>query len=224
MPPFSATNGFSILVGDFVELTLGGTVLQAGQSGSVPVTAFSSAAVTNLSFLLEAPEERLTNSALQFVAPGISGSLLTNGANQSLVTFEAASGQPILGTLPLGSLTFAATSNQPSAFVALNISSLAATQGNGVPVPGTIANNGRVVVVGAAPLLEAFLHTNRQGGLVLYGNPGVTYFLESTTNLSDAASWGLEWQGRLNDLFQVFDLNNTNQTIFYRARESRGNL
>ncbi len=97
--------------------------------------------------------------------------------------------------------------------------SLVAVQGNGVPVPRTIANNGRVVVIGSAPLLEALIHPNGQRTFVLYGIPQTSYTLESTKDLSGTVTWTIEWQGPLTNLFQVFDIGTTNQTIFYRARE-----
>ncbi|HXJ56965.1 MAG TPA: hypothetical protein VNU68_19035, partial [Verrucomicrobiae bacterium] len=61
--------------------------------------------------------------------------------------------------------------------------------------------------------------TNRQPTLTLYGTPQTSYRLESTTNWAEPRSWRADWQGTLTNLFQVFTPSNTNQTIFYRARE-----
>ncbi len=138
-PPLSATNNFSVLVSDYLELTLGATVLRAGQSGSVPVTMTSSAGVTNLSFLLEAPEGRATNFVLEMLSPDVSGSLEPSAPNRSFIHYNAAAGQSLIGARPLGRLDFTTSSNQTSAIIPLNISSLAAVQSNGAPMPRTIA-------------------------------------------------------------------------------------
>jgi len=215
----SATNSFSVVVGDFLELSLGSTAVRAGQSGSVPVTMNSSAGITNVSFLLQAPDERLTDFAPQLLPPDVSGSAQPSAPNRSLIRYDAVGGQPLIGTRSLSSLAFTASSNQTSAFVPLNVSGLAAVQGNGVPVPRTISNDGRIAIVGTAPLLEALIRTNGQRTVILYGIPQMNYTLESTTSLADGVSWTIEWQGMLTNLFQVFDMGTTNQTIFYRAKE-----
>jgi hypothetical protein len=220
VPPLSATNSFSVVVGEFLELSLGSTAVRAGQSGSVPVWMNSSAGVTNLSFLLQAPDERLTNFALQLLPPDVSGSLQPSAPNGSLIRYDAVGGQPLMGTRSLSSLAFTASSNQTSAFVPLVISDVLALQGNGVPVPRTLANNGRVVVIGNESLLEALISTNGQRSLTLYGKRGTNYVLESTMAFSPTATWQIEWQGPLTNLFRVFDLlGNANQTIFYRAHQ-----
>ena len=218
VPPLSATNSFSVLVADYLELSLGSTVLRPGQAGSVPVTMTSSTGVTNLSFVLEAPEERLTNFVLQTSSPDVSAALEQSGADHWSINYSAA-GQALMGPQALGSLAFTVSSNQTSAFIALKVSSLAAVQANGVPLPRTIGNNGRVAVVGAAPLLEALIQTNSGRTLTLYGIPQTNYSLESTVAPTDATSWRVEWQGPLTNLFQVFVLSDTNRAIFYRAHE-----
>jgi len=63
------------------------------------------------------------------------------------------------------------------------------------------------------------IQTNGLRTLTLYGIPQRSYTLESATDLTAPTLWRAEWQGALTNLFQVFDLPNTNQTIFLRARE-----
>jgi hypothetical protein len=219
VPPLSATNSFSVLVGDFAELSLGSTVVRAGQSGSVPITMNSSAGITNLNFILEAPEDRLTNFALELLPVDVFGSLLPSTPNRSLIELNSTIGTALNGNRPIGRLSLTATTNEPSGFIPLSVVNLKAIQGNGVPVPRTIANNGRVVIVGEVSLLEALIHTNSQRNLVLYGKPGTSYTVEYNTNSLDAASWNVHWQGTLTNLFQVFELSDTSYTIFYRAKE-----
>jgi hypothetical protein len=176
--------------------------------------------VTNVSFSLEAPEERLADFALQELAPELSEVTLSRVApGRSMATLRASGGRWLGGTKLLAYLSFAASSNQGSAFIPLTVSGVTAMQGNGIPVPQTLAHGGRVVVIGAAPLLEALQDTNDHRALALYGHPGVNCVLESAPNLTEPGSWQVEWQGPLTNLFQVFDFTNTSRTIFYRARE-----
>lgn len=219
VPPLSATNSFSVVVADFLELSLGSTVLQVGQTGSVSVTSLSSSGVTNLNFVLEAPADRLSDWSLGVLPPGlVDATLHPRTANLSAVALSTQAGQPLVGTNLLATLSFTTSSNQTSAFIPLAISELLAMQVNGIPMPKTLSNNGRVVAVGAAPLMEAQFYTNAHRGLVLYANPGIPCVLESSPNPADPASWQVGWQGSLTNLFQVFDLIDTGPSIFYRAR------
>jgi hypothetical protein len=221
VPPLSATNSFSVTVGDYFELSLGSTVVLAGQTGSVPISMDSSTGITNIIFILNAPEERLTNFVLQALAPEIVNAALNLSApNEWTGSFMATDVQPLKGIKLLANLNFTSVTNQMSAFVPLNLSGLMGTQGNGTVVPTALAKNGRVVVIGAASLLEALIRTNGQRTLVFYGHPQTSSTLESTTNLMDSGSWKVEWQGTLTNLSHVFDdLGNTNNIIFYRGRQ-----
>src|SRR5206468_12122480 len=103
----------------------------------------------------------------QTSSPDVSAALEQSGPDHWSINYSAA-GQALMGPQALGSLAFTVSSNQTSAFIALKVSSLAAVQANGVPLPRTIANNGRVAVVGVAPLLEALIQTNSGRTLTLY--------------------------------------------------------
>ena len=115
-------------------------------------------------------------------------------------------------------LGFLAISNQTSAFVPLRVSDANAYQVNGALVPRTLARDGRIAVVGAAPLVEALLSTNEARTIILYGTPGKSYAVESTTNLASPA-WTLFGQGVLTNQSRQFDAGRTNRTLYYRARE-----
>lgn len=66
-----ATNTFTVVVDDYVEVGLGRMVLRTGQSNSVPLTLCTSAHLTNVQVLIQAPEECLQSAALSEVAPGV---------------------------------------------------------------------------------------------------------------------------------------------------------
>ncbi|MDB6030291.1 MAG: hypothetical protein JWM16_629, partial [Verrucomicrobiales bacterium] len=221
VPALSATNGFSVVVPDYLELTVGAkaAVLEAGQSASLPLTSMSSASVTNITFVIEAPEARLTNFGLQVLAPQIShASLSSAGPNRSLITLGTTGAQPLTGTNTLANLIFSATTNQTSAFIPLVVTEIGALQVSGVPVPRIIGNDGRAIVVARQPLVESLLRTNNQPSLILYGHVGTNYVVESAAEVS--GPWQPQWQGTPTNLFQNLDsLIPTNQVFFFRARE-----
>ena len=75
-----------------------------------------------------------------------------------------------------------------------------------------------MVVIGAEPLLEAWLSTNSQRMITLYGNPGASYAIGHNTALS-GTNWQLGWRVPMATLFQQFAEDQTSPRIFYRAWE-----
>jgi hypothetical protein len=218
-PPLSVSNSFSVLVTDYFELGIGTMILQSGQTGSVVLTSFASTGVTNVRFGLEAPEDRLTNLALHVVAPQILATIDRTGRNRSEVTLSALDGAVFLGSNVLANLSFSASTNTLSAFLPLLLSDMSAIRADGGSIPRTIPGHGRVVDIGTAPLLEALLSSNGSRGLILYGNPGVNYVIESAQLDSGPLSWQTQWQTTVTNLFRVMAPSNTSSTIFFRARE-----
>jgi WD40 repeat protein len=62
-PPLSNSTTFVVTVGECVQVGLGTTVLQLGQSACVPVNLLSTVALTNLSFSVAFPTNRFSNWA-----------------------------------------------------------------------------------------------------------------------------------------------------------------
>jgi hypothetical protein len=215
VPSLSRSNTFLIVVGDYLEVILGRTVMQVGQTSSVPVSVETSTSVTNISFTVDVPFARLTNVTLQGLAPGVTAALQSAGPGRVQLVVSAATALP--PGPPLANLGFVALSNQPSAFVPLLVSSPAALQANGVAVPRVSARDGRVVIVGGEPLLEALISTNGQRRLTLYGEPDVTYDVERTTSLNPVVLWMPFWRGGVTNLVQPI-APDTSQMLFYRAR------
>jgi hypothetical protein len=118
----------------------------------------------------------------------------------------------------MAQFAFTSVSNQTSAFVPLRILDLDARQPNGTPVSEPTVHAGRVVVIAEQPLVEAFLGTNDQRTIILYGTAGRNYILECATNLVDPV-WTFCGQDTLTNQLRRFDAGVTNQTLFYRARE-----
>jgi len=215
VPALSRTNTFLIIVGDYLELIVGRTVMQAGQTSSVPISVETSTSVTNVTFAVDLPSARLTNATLQALLPGVTATLQPAGTDRVQLLLRAATALP--SGQPLASLGFVAPSNQPSAIIPLLVSNAQALQASGVVVPRVFAQDGRVVIVGAAPSLEATIATNGQRMLMLYGRPGVTYDVESTPSLNPVVLWTQHWRGGVTNLVQPITPE-TNQMRFYRAR------
>ncbi len=221
VPPVSATNAFQVFVTDYLALELGQTVLRAGDTSNVPVTTFASAAVTNVTFILEASETRLTNLWVESLLPAVApGSLQSAGTGRYALTFEALSGQSLVGTQTLARLHFLAVTNEGSAFVPLTLSSVTATQSTGAFMPRLLGYSGRAAVVEEESLVELLAEGNDRHTLILYGKVGTNYTVEGTASLLAPATWTLLWQVTLTNLSQAFPgLTNTGAAGFYRAYE-----
>lgn len=214
IPALSRTNTSLIVVGDYLEVVVGRAVMQSGQTSSVPVSVETSTSVTNVSVIVDLPSARLTNATLTGLAPGVTAALQPAGPDHVQLRLSAATALP--PGQPLANLGFVATSNQPSAIIPLLVSGAQALQANGVAVPRVVGADGRVVIVGSQPLIEALIATNGQRMLVLYGQSNVTYDIESATNLNPTVVWTLYWRGGVTNLVQPV-VPNTGQRLFYRA-------
>jgi len=74
-------------------------------------------------------------------------------------------------------------------------------------------------VVGKDPLVEALSVTNLQPIVVLYGEPGTNYLVESVREFGNTNVWQMAWQGNLTNLSQRITLAaTTNRHTFFRAR------
>jgi len=215
-PALSDTKSFTIVVGDFLELSLGSTVVAAGSSGTVGITVSSLTPVTNVNFVLSVPVAGVTNFSLATPAPPVARATLARlSSTQYQIDLQAVSGQPFVGSQAVSSLQFEGMTTEPSAFIPLNISSLVAIQPNGVALGRTLGNDGRVEFVADQPRLEAQLvGSTRQ--LILYAQPGQTNSILCTTNLNPPIVWTPIWSDVITNLKQTLTLPATNVNTFYR--------
>ena len=101
----------------------------------------------------------------------------------------------------------------------MNIGNFIGTRLDGTLVTNLNTQSGRVVVLAEQPLLEAFLGTNRQPALVLYGQVGTNHLLQSTTDLRNPGSWRPVGTVTMTNLWQTFEsVVGTNRMLFFRAR------
>jgi hypothetical protein len=66
--------------------------------------------------------------------------------------------------------------------------------------------------------LEAWLGTNSQRMLTLYGNPGAAYALGLRTNAL-GTNWQFAWRTPMTNLFETFSADQNSPLLFYRAWE-----
>lgn len=220
MPPLSATQQFAVVVRDTISdlaLALGTTNLFAGESNSVGVWLTTSLDVTNLTFQISAPTNRLDGLGLQpSVAEVISATLFALGSNYYSAKLALNPALQLNTTRELARLSFHAVTNEHSAIMPLLLSQLVAQRNSGSVIANTTVDGGRVFIVAAEPVLDL----TRGPLLTLYGHPGASYGLQFRTNLVGGAPW-TDFQrvvlaGRRT---QLSGLPAPSSTAFYRAYE-----
>ena len=214
-PPLTGSMTFVVTVGDCLQIGLGSTVMQVGTTSSVPVNLITSVALSNLSFTVIYPAGRFTNWSAAVNSGAINATnVVTLNSAQTFFSFGASSNQPMQGPTNFGSLSFTAMPGN-SAFVPLGISAIIGAKLDGNNVGNPSGQPGRVVVIGAQPLLAAGLGSNSTRILTLYGNPGTNYqFLFSTNLLSNWQTGATVLQ---TNLFEQFYVDPSAPLIFYRA-------
>jgi hypothetical protein len=204
-PPLSTTVSFLIIVPDYGQVNIGSGSVLAGQSGCVPLTLFSSTGLTNLSFNVRVPANRLTGLTFTPVAPAIGSSHLAMiDASNAVVTLATAPGMTLNGTLQLGNFCFTALSNQVMAVVPMLLSAPAATKADGTALSDMVAVSGQLAVVGRQPYLQATRLPGNLVQLTLYGIPGTTYILQTAPTLPGP------WQTA-----QILTLTNVSETFLW---------
>jgi hypothetical protein len=214
------TASFNVVVSNAVQVSLSNVVVALGNTGITPVTVAASTPVTKLSFVLDAPSNRVSNVTVTSLLPGVA--TVTQqpvGAAHSTITITAVSGQVISGTQEVAQVSFLATSSLPSTFSVGTVSTVTATAASGQAVPSGFGGTAQFVLVGAQPLTQSTVETNGTQSLILYGPSGNTFQVQSSTNWMSANGWtAYATSGTLGtNLTQVFTNLPTSATPkFYR--------
>ena len=213
----STTQKFTVAVREYAEVTIGSAVVEVGQQTNVLIQSDSSIPLTNISFAVLFPTNRLVNLVLANPVPPIASiDFDVSQPDRMLITIATIPGQFLTGPQQLTGLGFTAASPQSSAFIPLQLRDVIGLQAEPGLAPTVLENDGRVVAVNGEPLLESFQNGSARS-LTLYGKPGTNYQLETSSNLG--ASWQ-PWQSvTLSNLFQSVDASaHTNApVILYRA-------
>jgi hypothetical protein len=215
-PPQSNSMTFLVIVSECVEVSIGSSVVQTGDSTCVPVNLFTTVNLTNLSFTLADPWGYFTNwtftasnAAMASATPG--------GSYQTVFNVGVTNGQVLPSSSVIGTICMATFSGSPSAFVPLAPTNMAADASNNSPVTHFIGQHGTVVVIGSQSLVGGYVDTNFNRVLTVYGNPGTTYEILTTTNILDASSWSAAGAVTLSNLVLNTNVGGTNPQQYYRA-------
>jgi hypothetical protein len=215
-PPLSASQTFQIIVLDYLELTLGTTNLEAGQSSEIPIYVDSDAGMTNLAFTVQVPPNTLTNLSLVSTSPQIASATLQNQTSNFLISFSTMPNQFLQGTQLVSQLNFLALTNVPSAFVTLAPQNLSALKPDGLSYSNYIAHPGLVELVEDQPLMLATAAVNSNVNLTFFGKVGASYQLQGTTNIFDPNSWRPLLNYMQTNGLMIIGVPATNQMFYYR--------
>jgi len=122
-------------------------------------------------------------------------------AHSVRINLTAASGSSFLGSQQVAQLNLTAAPSQPSAFVPLVPQAPAGTNADASLAGDFSLQSGRAVIIGSQSLLDL---QNAAGGLnlTLYGIPGDSYQIQSSTNLS--GEWSNLMLVPMTSLAQIF--------------------
>ena len=184
------TQSFSVVVSNAVQVSLSNVVVALGNTGVSPITVAASTPLTSVSFVLDAPSNRVSNVTVTSLIPGVATVTQTpTGAAHSTVTITALSGQVLSGTQQVAQVSFVATANLISAFSVGSITPVSAIAANGQPVPKGFGGSAQLVLVGAQPLCAATALSNGTPGLILYGPAGNTFQIQSSPTPMTPGTW-----------------------------------
>ena len=217
-PPQSGTTTFNLVVAHAAQLMISSSVTTAGKTNSALVTFGSSTALTNLTLTLIAPAGRLNPVTVQSLVPQIA-TVTTQpaGANQYAVTVTGINGQSLPLQTPLFQVNFTAVAGQHSTFAALQATNVGGTLTDGSSLPTGIGGSGRMVLIGPETLVDA-QQAKGSRTLVLYGNVGSRFVVQSTTNPQARSVWTSAFTGTITNQTQLFTTVPVNvPAIFYRA-------
>jgi len=217
-PPLSNSVSFLVTVPECIKASLGSTVLQTGQTSSVPVNLLSTTSLTNMTFNVLFPMDRFTNFALTVNSSQVLTQQLQSTTGYLQVSFSLPASQVLHGPTNVGQLSFSAVPSGQSAFVPLGITDVLGLKPDGSLAAKAYGLPGRIGLIGAEPLLEAWNSGPTNLALKIYGNPGSSYLMSFSTNLP-ASAWLRAWTVQMTDLWEMFDMNATGPQLFLRVQQ-----
>ncbi|MBK7998771.1 MAG: metallophosphoesterase, partial [Verrucomicrobia bacterium] len=222
-PSVNTSVSFTVVVKDFVELTIGQGILQTGETNVAPIQLFSSTPIVDAQFQINFDATRLTNLSVVELAPERARvSLQLTAPDTAKLSIVSEPGVSLQGTQQLAQLQFEAIAGVTSAFVPLHASLETGTRAEAGLEPTLLANDGRAVVIGTQPLLEPTFTSPTVRQMMLYGRRGTTYTVEASTNIANPLAWrarGTLPGATMTNLFRVLPLPATPAPpVYYRIR------
>ncbi|MGC8743840.1 MAG: hypothetical protein ACP5T0_08180 [Verrucomicrobiia bacterium] len=230
------TNGFSVAtvsgltVGtgyEQVTVELSQAIVRSGQNGSIQISVETTAPVTNLQVTVQLPQGMLMNPALGSLSPLIDDAAATIATQNGnwIVKLPLKPGLNLNGEVKnIAAVNFLVGSGLPSTIIVPVISGIQASKTNGQYVANTYALVGKIIIVGAQPVLEATLSGDGGRRLILYGANNATYQIQSTTVLGLSQNWAVVAEITItNTGSAIIPITYQNENaIFYRALEISG--
>lgn len=212
---------FTVRVNDYVEVIAGSLVISAGTNGAVPLRVVSSIPLTQFQCNVGFTGNYFSNfSAETFSAQLASVTAEPLNAPAVRITVTPTAGNTLLGTNDVALLRFTLRPQTNSALVPLRVSAIAATAAASASAPTLVATDGKLIVVGSAPFLDAHFTSAGQRELTVYGQPA-NYTLQFSTNLTDPLGWRMRAFVRVsNNLERAVNVAGTptNVPVFFRVR------
>ena len=123
------------------------------------------------------------------------------------------------GDRTIANLRFRAIPGPDSAAQTLEISELAGQRLDGTLTTSPSVGNGRVVIIGDQPFLEANVSEGATRSLTVFGRTGTTYRIEATDRLESATTWIFRGQLQLTGSSGSISVpSGSGETEYFRTR------
>lgn len=192
-PPLVATRSFRVTVRDTrsdYTLRLGSTNLVAGAAQSIPLVLSSGADLAWIEFQLVVTDPHLTAIELLPVGGEIAFATLDPvGEGRFAVRMDFDPDRVATGDRVIGRLAFDTEPVGASSAVTLGVASPGGARTGGEGIVHAGAWPGRIFILEDEPLIDAAPAPGGNVVLVVYGDPGTTYQLQSSSLLGPGAAW-----------------------------------
>jgi hypothetical protein len=226
-PPLSVDASFTVGVRDTSSdllIAAGLSVVENGNPGTIPFSINAPPDLTDIGFDLELPESRVANLAIASLASDVSGATLVPlGGGRSEFRLQLRPGASLLSARPLLTLGYAALPASNSALVRVTPDSVAAKVESGANISSILSRSGRLVLIGADPLLVLESSpdpTSNDATLVVYGTPGLRYALEARAAYRNEVPWSSMAEGEIlaGEFSETWSLPVGTGEAWFRAR------
>lgn len=184
-----AESDFQYFGGERVSVILGDAIVETGSSGTLGIRADVMSDSAALAMDIEVEDGTLLDLAVAPISAIVgTASIRSLSPSRYRIEIGARAGSTLHGDQLLAQLQFGTAVEARSAFVPVKLLNISAVKPDGSTVVNLFGQSGRVTVVGAEPLLEAFLTQDLQRTLKMYALPG-SYVLQESRAVGQVMSW-----------------------------------